>query len=222
MEITKGENMSQVQPSQHKTDDPEVQAEAQPQSQPPQQSPSSRNILKTLKPLLLVSLGVVIGLLLGIILTANLVRQSTPTKKLQIQPPSAHATQSLASGRIGQATVIGLWQVTFNRATTSPGDHTFAPHAGKIFLIVDVTVQNDSSDPQIISSGLMFILKDSTGQAYNETLTDIGKPLDGTVQAGDKLRGQMIYEVPATEHSFTFQFQDSTYYANVGTWNIRV
>jgi len=68
----------------------------------------------------------------------------------------------------------------------------------------------------------MFILKDSTGQAYNETITDIGKPLDGTVQTIDKLRGQMIYEVPADEHSFTFQFQDSTYYANVGTWNINI
>jgi hypothetical protein len=214
--------MSQVQPSERNTDDPQLQPEVQPAGSTPRQLPYPLRILSSQKPLFLVSLGMVIGLLLGIILSANLLRQPTPTEKLQIQPPPAQATQSLASGSIGQATTIGHWQVTVNRATTSRGDHVFAPHAGEIFLIVDVTVQNDSSDPQLISSGLMFILKDSTGQAYNETITDIGRPLDGTVQVGDKLRGQIVYEVPAGEHVFTFQFQDSTYYANVGIWDLRV
>ena len=213
--------MSKVQPSERSTDDPQVRLEGQ-QNSSPQHSAYPLRILSSQKPLFLVLLGMLIGFLLGIILTANFLRPSTPAQKLQIQPPPAHATQSLASGTIGQATPIGLWQVTVNSATTSKGDHAFAPHSGKIFLIVDVTVQNDGSDPQLVSSGLMFILKDGTGQAYNETITDIGKPLDGTVQAGDKLRGQMIYEVPAGEHSFTFQFQDSTYYANVGMWNLRV
>ena len=211
--------MSQVQPSERNTDDPQVRPEEQQKTSPQQLAYPLRN-LNAWRPFFLVLLGMLIGFLLGIILSANLMRQ--PVQKLQIQPPPAHATQSLASGSIGRATIIGLWQVTVNSATTSVGDSAFAPHAGKIFLIVDVTVQNDGSDPQLVSSGIMFTLKDSTGQAYNETITDIGKSLDGTVQAGDKLRGQMIYEVPAGEHSFVFQFEDSTYYANVGMWNLRV
>ena len=207
--------MSPVQPFEHNTHDTQLPAEVEHGSSP-------LRFLRSQKPLFLVVLGMVIGFLLGIILTANFLRPSTPAQKLQIKPPPADATQTLASGTIGEATAIGLWQVTVNSATPSNGDHAFAPHAGKIFLIVDVTVQNDASDPQLASSGLMFTLKDSTGQAYNETITDIGRAPDGTVQAGDKLRGEIVYEVPAGEHVFTFQFQDSTYYANVGMWNLRV
>ena len=214
--------MSQVQPSERNTDDPQLQPEVQPAGSTPRQMPYPLRIMSSQKPLFLVSLGIVIGLLLGIILTANFLKQPTTTAKSQIRPIQAQAAQSVATGSIGQPVTIGLWQVTLNSVKTSAGDKAFAPHPGKVFLIVDVTVQNDSSDPQLISSGLMFLLKDSTGQPYNEIITDIGRPLDGTVQTDDKLRGQMIYEVPASEHNFTFQFQDSTYYANVGMWNIRV
>ncbi len=214
--------MSQVQPSEHNTDDSESSLKSQSEAQPlpPQQSLSPRHISKVLKPLSLVSLGIVIGLILGILLSVSFIKQTTA--KSLIRLPQPQAAQSLAIGSIGKPLTIALWQVTVNSVKTSLGDKAFAPHAGNKFLIVDVTVLNDSSDPQIISSGLMFILKDSTGQAYNETITDIGKPLDGTIQSIDKLRGQIVYEVPAGEHSFTFQFQDSTYYANVGKWSFNV
>jgi hypothetical protein len=88
-----------------------------------------------------------------------------------------------------------------------------------IFLVVDVTTENLSSSPQLVSSVASFTLKDATGQAYNEVITGIGKPPDDTaLQPKDKLRGQISYEVPKSMHDFTFQFQGSMLDASAATW----
>jgi hypothetical protein len=97
------------------------------------------------------------------------------------------------------------------------------PGAGNIFLVVDVTTQNLSSSPQLVSSGASFTLKDTTGQVYNEKVTGIGVPPDNAaLQPNDKLRGQISYEVPKSLHDFTFQFQGSMLDASAASWAVTV
>ena len=123
---------------------------------------------------------------------------------------------------IGETATNGTWSVTVNSVQTNKGDQIFTPASGDTFLVVDVTVSNLSSTPQLVSSVASFTLKDSTGQAYNEKFTDIGKPLDGTIQPGDKLRGQLVYEVATSQRAFEFQFQGSLFDGNAATWNISI
>jgi hypothetical protein len=97
------------------------------------------------------------------------------------------------------------------------------PSAGNIFLVVDVTTQNLSSSPKVVSSEVSFTLKDTTGQVYEEKFTGIGVPPDNTsLQPNDKLRGQLSYEVPKNQHNFTFQFQGSMLDGSTATWEITV
>jgi hypothetical protein len=111
--------------------------------------------------------------------------------------------------------------VTLNSVKTSAGDQYDTPAAGNIYLIVDVTAKNLSTSPQILSSAGSFTLKDDTGQAYQETIISSGTPPNAlALQPGDKLRGQITYEIPKSLHHFTFQFQDES--GGTGTWEFSI
>jgi Domain of unknown function (DUF4352) len=149
--------------------------------------------------------------------------QSTPTSQATNQAtnvPTSQPTTASQTGKIGDTLSNSVWSVTLNSVKKNQGDQVFIPSVGKIYVVVDVTLQNLSSSPQVSSSFLSFVLQDSTGQAYNEAFTDIGKPPDGTLQPNSKLRGQLVYEVPTSQHDFTFQFQDTN--GSNGTWTFSV
>jgi hypothetical protein len=68
---------------------------------------------------------------------------------------------------VGEPVRIGnTWVVTVNSALLSGGNATFSPRTGNSFLVVDVTLQNLSSQAQTVSSLLQFTLKDASGQEY--------------------------------------------------------
>jgi flagellar basal body-associated protein FliL len=126
--------------------------------------------------------------------------------------------------KIGQTANIASMDVTANSTRTSQGDQYSVPKAGNQYLIVDVTVNNKSGQAQTISSLISFILQDSTGQKYTETITTLSGVTapDGSVQDGAKLRGQLIYEVPKSMKSYTFEFQPSITSTDVATWDISI
>lgn len=68
---------------------------------------------------------------------------------------------------------------------------------GKKYVVANVTVENLTSDKDIVVSSLMcFSLLDLDGVKYDIALTDVGSQLDGTVAPGRKLTGNVAYEVP--------------------------
>ena len=109
-----------------------------------------------------------------------------------------------------------------NSAKTSHGDDVSSPKTGTIYLVIDVTVINISGSNQLMASGYYFRLTDSTGQPYDEQFTNFGGPPEGTIIPNGKLRGQLIYEVPTSEHAFTLQVLggNSTGSA-VAVWSIK-
>jgi Domain of unknown function (DUF4352) len=114
------------------------------------------------------------------------------------------------------------WVVTINSVKTNPGSDFTKPKSGNTFVIVDVTVKNISSSNQTVSSLLMFNLKDATGQQYNEAITDFTKAPDGTVTPNSLLRGQLVYEVPSTDHTFTFSYQSDLTGSDITVWNVNI
>lgn len=123
--------------------------------------------------------------------------------------------------KVGDQVKVGdNFVVTVNSVKTSQGDDITQPKSGDTFLIVDVTVKNVSNQSQDISSALNFDIQDATGQKYTETIVDGETPPDGTVQPGDLLRGQLSYEVPASQKSFEFSFQDVIGGGDEAIWDL--
>ena len=131
------------------------------------------------------------------------------------------STSSTKHFKAGDQVKVGNnFVVTVNSVKTSQGDDITKPKSGNTFLIVDVTIKNVSNQKQDISSIGNFGLKDATGQTYTEAIVDGETPPDGTIQPGDLLRGQLSYEVPASQKAFTFSFQDDLISGNEAIWDL--
>lgn len=68
---------------------------------------------------------------------------------------------------------------------------------GNTYNILDITVENDTDKDVTISSLMSFEIKDENGRkgSYVMSIRDNGK-MDGTVLPGDKLSGELVYQVP--------------------------
>jgi hypothetical protein len=149
----------------------------------------------------------------------NVAAQSTQDAAATSTDTSATAQNPLGVGDTGSN---DNWSMTLNSVKTNTGDDIDQPGAGAIYLIVDVTVKNVSSSAEDISSDLSFRLEDSTGQVYDEQITDFGTPPDGTIQPNAKLRGQLVYDVPKSQHNFTLEFLGSGFDGTTGVWAFKV
>ncbi len=196
----------------------------QPMYQPP--PPKKRS-----KAWLWIVLGVLAVLLLGCIgivalITSAAKTTNTGTLATTIPSSSTSAPTSNPSGqhfKVGQVVTVGdTWQVTVNSAKTSEGEQFITPTADHHYLILDVTLKNMSSQEQNVSSALNFSLQDSTGQKYTETILPSKTPPDGKVEAGSLLRGQLSYEVPTSEKTFTLSFQANVISGGQTIWDIKV
>ncbi len=151
--------------------------------------------------------------------SSNNQQQSTQAANQPTSPPTSQSTANV----VGKPVVVdSTWTVTVNSVKTSQGDQITAPKSGNIYVIVDVTIKNTSATNQAVSSLILFNFKDSTGQQYTEAITDFTKPPDGPLTPGGILRGQLAYEVPSSQHSFTFQFQPDITSANVAEWALKI
>ncbi len=136
---------------------------------------------------------------------------------------SSTTSASTQHFKVGQQVKVGsTWVITINSVKTSQGDDISQPKSGDTFLIVDVTAKNVSSTEQNLSSLLSFTLKDSTGQKYDETIVSGATPPDGKVAAGDQMRGQLAYEVPASMKAFTLAFEADLLSAGQTIWDLAV
>ncbi|HZS78060.1 MAG TPA: DUF4352 domain-containing protein [Ktedonobacteraceae bacterium] len=190
------------------------QAQSSPQ-QPfyPQQSPKQKSRKR---------LWLIVGIVLAIIVIGAAASQAGKSGTSSSNSTGSTSTQS-SSNTIGKPVVVDdTWTVTVNKVTTSHGNNFSSPKGNNIYLVVDVTVKNTSSSDQMVSSAGMFTLKDSTGQPYTETVTTFTKPPDGTVTPGSVLRGQLVYEVPASEHTFTFGFQADITGTDLTEWTLSI
>jgi predicted secreted protein len=124
--------------------------------------------------------------------------------------------------KVGDQVKIGYWVVTINSTKTSAGTSFDKPQNGQ-YLILDITFKNTDSTSHTISSIIEFQFQDSTGQKYDDQITSLQgvTPPDGDVQAGSQTRGQVVYDVPKSEHTFTFTFTPD-FGDSAAVWDISI
>lgn len=78
------------------------------------------------------------------------------------------------------------------------------------FILIDLTIENTGDKELAISSMLTFDLKDQTGEKgkYALLTKSISSQLDGSVMAGDLLKGQIAYDVKDSD-KYYFYYSDS-------------
>lgn len=153
--------------------------------------------------------------------TAQTSNQSQPAQATS-QSQSGQSAQSAGGHRVGEPVTLSGWTVTVNSVKRSSGDGEFnVPKAGNVYLLIDVTVVNNTGQSQVVSSDLQFSLKDSTGQSYTEAL-DTAAPAapNGTVADGGKVRGTLVYEVPQSIHTWELDFQPDLFSGDQATWSL--
>ncbi len=130
---------------------------------------------------------------------------------IAIDPPTdlvGELEQSAFS--IGDVIEIGEMTLTVNEITNPPGDEFSKPDEGHKFLVVDVTFENKSAETQTLSSLLQMNLKDDTGQQYDvdlmASIVSDGSTPDGEIAPGEKIRGQVGFQVPEDATGFVFVF----------------
>lgn len=111
---------------------------------------------------------------------------------------------------VGDVVELGDWYVQVHGVTDpyTTDDGFLEPDPGNRWVAVDTEVTNNSDSAQTVSSIGCFELLDSTGVAYNLTITaDSAQPPDGEVApAGGNRRGTLTYEVPEDAEGLQLSF----------------
>ena len=198
----------------------------QPGMYPPPQAPlkKSRRGLWIAIVVIVVVLAVCGGIAAAVINGAKSVATVVATQVATTTTSQSQATTAPTGQhfKVGQVVKVNdTWQVTVNSVKTSNGEQFLTPSAGNVYFIVDVTVKNLSGQQQTISSAINFSLQDATGQKYTETILTGETPPDGTVGANSLLRGQLTYEVPTSQTSFTFNFEPDIVSGSQTVWDLQ-
>jgi len=157
--------------------------------------------------------GLLIGLLIvslvgcGETTTPEKVDSDTTSQEAEAQKPKAPETFS-----VGEQIKMGDLIFTVNSVRDSKGDDFFKPEEGHIYKIVDVTLENIGEKSASISSMLMFSMSDADGYKYNITIAPGTKgSVDGELQPGRKLRGEVAFEVPKDAEGLELLFEPNVF-----------
>lgn len=127
---------------------------------------------------------------------------STPT-------PTTKSENLLAdSYKVGDVVKVGDYifsVLSFNENVQSTNQF-ITPKAGNKFVQIELSIENQSKDKTTVSTILQMYMKDKEGAKYTQTFLPDQKSLDGELLAGDKIKGQLSYEVPTTASGFKFYY----------------
>lgn len=138
------------------------------------------------------------------------------------QAPSQPSQQHFKAGDV--VTTGDTWEVTVNSATTSQGNGFEVPDAGNTYVVLDITMRNTSAKEQNESSILQWNFKGPDGQKYKQALYSDpnSSSLDGKVEPGGLLKGEISFETPQTVKSFNLAFSPETFGSGQTIWDITV
>jgi flagellar basal body-associated protein FliL len=162
-------------------------------------------------------------------ITATPVLHATATKAPTPSPtPTQNGATTGTVGNEGQPIAAGNeWIATLTHVDET--SNSFIPPAsGQTYLEISLSLKNTEATSQLVSSLLQFSLTDASGKSYSETKgvgdTNIKDLLDGSVGAGQTLKGQIPYQVPLSVHDFTLTFKYDLIDGSSASisWNIHV
>ena len=133
---------------------------------------------------------------------------STP---VAMDPPADfNLTQQQQIYHIGDLIKISDMVIQVLQVSYPAGNEIVKPKQDFKFVAVDVTVENQGSATQEITSIAQMYLKDSIGQKYTfhlgaQSIIDSGLP-DDELNPGERIRGQIGFQVPENVKGIIFVF----------------
>ena len=130
---------------------------------------------------------------------------------VKVEPPAELAGETAQQTyNVGDVIAMGTTNITINEVLYPAGDQFNQPNAGFKFLVVDITIENLSATAISVSTLLQMSVKDSSSQKYDVDLmasvASGGTTPDGELAPGEKLRGQVGFQVPANATGLVFVF----------------
>lgn len=118
---------------------------------------------------------------------------------------------------VGDTAELNDVYVTLTKAYESRGSEFFEADLGKVYLICEFEIRNESSNELNVSSVLCFnaYVDDYSinSDIYVESISDVPS-LDGTVAAGKKMKGAIAYEVNQTWKTLEIYFNPDVWSNN--------
>jgi hypothetical protein len=129
-----------------------------------------------------------------------------------IEPPSEIPGETeQETFTVGDSIESNKFILTVNEVTSIAGDQFTQPSDGYKFIAVDLTLVNNSSNAENISSLLQMFVKDSAGRKFSVDIWAStaagGATPEGEFAPGETIRGKVGYEVPVDETDFVFVFE---------------
>lgn len=140
------------------------------------------------------------------------VGENTPLSVNTEAPAPEVATETAPSVtktyKVGEQVESKGFVFVVNGTRKDTGSGFIKPEAGNVYLIPNVTIENKGAERTTISSLLQMYVKDSEGNKYTPTLTQnaTGK-VDGELLGGEKIKGDVGFEVPTTATGLKLYFQ---------------
>lgn len=130
---------------------------------------------------------------------------------VKVEPPAELAGETAQQTyNVGDVIAMGTTNITVNEVLYPAGDQFNQPNAGFKFLVVDLTIENLSATAISVSTLLQMSVKDSSSQKYDVDLmasvASGGTTPDGELAPGEKLRGQVGFQVPVNATGLVFVF----------------
>ena len=130
---------------------------------------------------------------------------------ISIDPPAELAGETVQETfKPGDIVDIGDFILVVNSVESSSGSDFVKPAEGNKFVVVDLTVENKLDESVVVSSLIQMSLKDATGQNYDVNILASAaggaSTPDGELAPGEKLRGQVAFEVPSDAEGLVFVF----------------
>ncbi len=104
------------------------------------------------------------------------------------------------------------WKAIINSSDTSTTCGDYATESGYIYLVLDVSLENVSSQDQVLSDDLIDLKSDDGGHYYESQCADPTK--QWSVSAGQPIHLTMVFIVPDTGSCFTLSILDANHTIN--------
>jgi len=135
---------------------------------------------------------------------------------LSIEPPADVAGEIMQTTyKVGDVISMGSTLLTVNEIQYPAGDDFSKPNPGNKYLVVDLTIENQGSEAISISTLLQMSLKDPGGKKFDvdfmASVASGGTSPDGEIAPGEKLRGQVGFQVPENAAGLVFVFDASVW-----------
>lgn len=131
---------------------------------------------------------------------------TTPAEQTQeVSAPTSVPQET--SYKVGDQVKSGDFVFSVNSVRQDQGSAYIKPKAGSVYVIPNVTIQNNGKEKAIVSTLLQMYIKDNEGNKYQPTLTqDATGKVDGELLAGDKIKGDVGFEILTTAKELKFYF----------------